>query len=241
MKHTQTTEADLQASLQSFMQSMPQNSELGHSKKVKLTTVNPQTGQPMTVEMEQSTQAPVVMQTAYGATPQPATGVAVAPQSILAQALPGAVLIEKIIGGHISYIIIPVCGMVIALSYNSMSGGSSILSLAITFFLVSIIFELVAKFMTFPAVEARLDKNLATARVRLKSKQWYKEWLQLLIESIKAAHIKNVLQWSGIALAFMGCFLMMGFFLGATLGSVGTSATTSPYSTNVSQSSFMVR
>lgn len=239
MKSTQTADTNLQATLQSFMQSMPEGQ--GHAKKVKLTTINPETGQPMTVEMEQSTGGVVVGQTAVFEQAQASTAVAVAPQSILAQALPGGALIEKIIGGHISYLIIPLCGMIIAWSYNNMGGGHPALSVAMNFFMLSIVLELAAKFITFPVVEVSLDKKLESQRVRLKSKSWYKETLKNLGENLKAVHIKKALQWMGIALAFMACFIMLGYFLQGTARIVSHTPTGSPYSTNVTQSNFMVR
>lgn len=240
MKQTQTAESELQAALQSFMQSMPSAQAMAHSKKIKVTTVHPQTGQPMTVEMEQSSFAPTVASSATLSSHVNPTQ-AVAPQSILAQALPGASIIEKIIAGHISYIIIPVCGLVIAWSYNQMGGGHSALNFAIRFFVLSILLELTAKFMTFPLIEASLDKKLAAQRVRLKAKYWYREWIKTGFESIKASHIKKALQWSGIVFAFMACFIMLGYFLQGTGQVLSGGPSVLPYSANVTQDSFMVR
>ena len=243
MKSAQTpnANAELQATLQSFMSSMSDGQ--GHVKKVKLTTVNPETGQPLTVEMEQSTvpQYQVQPQVVVSSVATSSTAVTTAPQSILAQALPGGSIIEKLIGGHISYLIIPMAGMVIAWSYSQIGSAHSSLGVAINLFLLSIIFELTAKFMSFPVVEAALDKKLETQRIRLKTKRWYQEWIKDVADNLKSGHIKKGLQWSGIAFAFMGCFVMLAYFIYGAGQALSPTVGGSIYSTNVSQDQFMVR
>jgi hypothetical protein len=237
MKSSYTADSEMQKVLNSFMQALPETQNQVHSKKVKVTTINPQTGQPMTVEMEQTTHA---MEVGIKSSPQ---GVMQgASDSILAKTLPGASFIEKIIAGHISYLIIPVCGIIIAWSYNQMSGGHALLGTAILFFTFSIGLELVAKLMHFPEIDKKLDEKLQGHKIRLKSKVRFKEWAHLGLENLKASHLKHTFQWLGIGLAFLGCLLMLTFFLGKTTSLAGLGNTSVPaYNVNQGPSSFSVR
>lgn len=227
--------ADIQQVLQSFMNQVPDTP--GQTKKVRLQTTNPETGQLMTVEMEQSS-APVI-----AGTNQIQTSAAMVPasNSVLAQAVPGVALLEGLIGGHISYLIIPFAGLVVAWSYNSIGGGVGVLVTAMNFFLLSIVLELMAKFMTFPAVETDLDKRLEKPRAYLAARTWVGQWYGDYVRRLKSRHIKLTLQWTGIAFAFMGCLVMFGYFLQKMSELGGVSTSVQPYAVQSGGGAFEVR
>jgi len=95
--------------------------------------------------------------------------------------------------------------------------------------------------MHFPEIDKKLDEKLQGQKVRLKSKAWLKEGFLFLLENLKASHIKLAFQWTGIALAFLGCLLMISFFLHQTSSIVGGSVNSNPYSVSQSGSPFTVR